>query len=273
VKLNNTYLLFNSGSAAEHAGWATAHREISKALESMRWPDRNRVKQFRIPRIVTIKAGETYVAADGAVKTAKEDKTLRNGVRSLRDQFRRWMIERNCTCEKPLSLAPFFKELRESKAGVFTKYPPPTAEELEREKNQALNESVGDFDFWFETSSKFSTVVEWETGNISSSHRSLNKMCLALMGRLVDAGVLIVPSFMLYPHLTDRIGNIRELQPYFHFWNRVGTLVSRGLLAVIEVEHDALFKSTDQRDFVPLGSDGNSKKDRSRRVKKSSEKR
>jgi hypothetical protein len=40
----------------------------------------------------------------------------------------------------------------------------------------------------------------------------------------------------------------------------VGTLVDRGLLAVVEVEHDELLTSTDVRDFISMGTDGNSKK-------------
>jgi hypothetical protein len=85
-------------------------------------------------------------------------------------------------------------------------------------------------------------------------------MCLALLGGLAEAAVLIVPSARLYVHLTDRIGNIRELQPYFYFWNSVGQLVERGLLAVMEVEHDTLFESTDLRDFIPRGKEGNSRR-------------
>lgn len=259
MKLNNTYLLFDSKQTSKRDDWAEAHGAILNAIKSMRWPDEEGAHTFRIPRIVTVKPGAKYIGADGKAKTAKEKKTLRNGVRPLRDQFRRWMQKEAWTCEESCSLAPFFKGLRESSTAVFTKFPPPTQKELEEAKAEALNESVGDFDFWFRTTLNFRTVVEWETGNISSSHRSLNKMCLALMGGLVDAGVLIVPSKFLYPHLTDRIGNIRELQPYFYFWNRVGTLVDCGLLAVMEVEYDALFKSTDLRDFVSMGTDGNSK--------------
>ena len=37
-------------------------------------------------------------------------------------------------------------------------------------------------------------AVEWETGNISSSHRALNKMALGLLKGALAAGVLIVPS-------------------------------------------------------------------------------
>jgi len=280
VKLNNTYLLFDSKQTAKREDWVEAHAAISNAIASMRWPDEDGVHTFRLPRIVSLKPGSEYVDANGKTGTVKEKrnqkaKTLRNGVGPLRDQFRRWMGKTGWICEESCSLAPFFKKLRESSAAVFTKFPTPAEKELEEAKVEALNESVGDFDFWFQTKSKFRTVVEWETGNISSSHRSLNKMCLALMGEIVDAGVLIVPSKFLYPHLTDRIGNIRELQPYFYFWNRMGTLVDRGLLAVVEVEHDELFKSTDLRDFISMGTDGNSKRSAgpTRRKRKSTKKR
>lgn len=37
-------------------------------------------------------------------------------------------------------------------------------------------------------------VVEWETGNISSSHRALNEMLLGIMLGKIAAGILIVPS-------------------------------------------------------------------------------
>jgi hypothetical protein len=254
VKLNNTYVLLNSGNVAERVGWAQAHKAISDSVKSMRWPNRKGVRKFRIPRIVSIPVGSRYTDSQGHTREVKDKKkTLRNGVRPLRDQFRTWMAKKKWRHEKPLSLVPFFGELRGRNAVVFPKYPQTNqVEEIQ------LNESVGDFDFWFMTKSGFRTVVEWETGNISSSHRSLNKMCLALMGGLVDTAVLIVPSRMLYPHLTDRIGNIRELQPYFYFWNRFGTMVNEGLLVVIEVEHDELFKSTDLREFVSLGTDGNS---------------
>lgn len=259
MKRNNTYVLFDSGATANRHGWAQAHDAIAVALRSMRWPDRDGVSQFKIPGFIAIKAGQEYTDAKGKVVTVKKKTTiLRNGVRPLRDQFRRWMSEQHCNCEESLSLAPFFQKLREKSAVVFSKYPAPSETELEKAKNEALNESVGDLDFWFQTDGQFTTAVEWETGNISSSHRSLNKLCLALMGGLIDAGVLIVPSFMLYPHLTDRIGNVRELQPYFYFWNRFGTLVDHGLLSVVEVEHDELWRSTDLREFVPMGTDGNS---------------
>jgi hypothetical protein len=61
-------------------------------------------------------------------------------------------------------------------------------------------------------------AIEWETGNISSSHRSMNKLAIALGSGVVQVGVLIVPSRQLYDHLTDRIGNIGELSGYLSMW-------------------------------------------------------
>ena len=51
-------------------------------------------------------------------------------------------------------------------------------------------------------------------------------------------GVLIIPSRAMYFYLTDRIGNYAEIEPYFSMWQSLN--VSEGVLAVIEIEHDAL---------------------------------
>lgn len=55
--------------------------------------------------------------------------------------------------------------------------------------------------------------VEWETGNISSSHRAINKMTLGILKKILIGGALIVPTREMYNYLTDRVGNLRELQP------------------------------------------------------------
>ena len=48
----------------------------------------------------------------------------------------------------------------------------------------------------------------------SPSHRSMNKLALGLIEGVVSGGVLIVPMGARSA-LTDRIGNVRELEPYF----------------------------------------------------------
>lgn len=96
-------------------------------------------------------------------------------------------------------------------------------------------------------------VVEWETGNISSSHRAVNKMALGLLTKKCIAGVLIVPNSNLAQYLTDRIGNIEELQPYFPLWENVN--VSEGVLEIIVIEHDAESFAVPR---IPKGTDGRS---------------
>lgn len=96
---------------------------------------------------------------------------------------------------------------------------------------------------------------EWETGNISSSHRSLNKLCLGLLRKELVGGFLVVPSRQLYKYLTDRVGNVRELEPYFEFW--AATCCKEGVLEIVVIEHDAesltvprISKGTDGRSLL-----------------------
>jgi hypothetical protein len=101
--------------------------------------------------------------------------------------------------------------------------------------------SPGDFDACKQFGGS-TFCVEWETGNISSSHRSLNKMTLALTYGLIDGGILVVPTRVMYRHLTDRIGNYEELRPYLPLWRRVEG-IGKGILAILAVEQDRLSAS------------------------------
>lgn len=110
-------------------------------------------------------------------------------------------------------------------------------------------------------------AIEWETGNISSSHRSVNKLAIALSAGTIQAGVLIVPSRACYEHLTDRIGNISELSGYLELWEAAKAGVKRGLLAISVVEQDEL--TTDERvPYLPVGDDGRARQGRARRSKR-----
>ncbi len=94
-------------------------------------------------------------------------------------------------------------------------------------------------------------AVEWETGNISSSHRAINKMAVGLMDGVIEGGVLILPSRDMYQYLTDRVGNFAEIEPYFNVWKNLK--ISNGFLAVIEIEHDDLSKDVSP---IKKGTDG-----------------
>jgi len=255
VKLNNTFILFDAGGISKSSEWKKAHEAIEHAVSGISWPVGS-TRGLVIPQIMTIKKGETYTDIKGKTQIWKDSKplTLRNGVPTLKMLFRQNLESAGWKSEEPLSLKPYFEKIRSDKtlAQVF-RYPESLAEAIQ----DPLHEGVGDFDFWLRSSEGFRTVIEWETGNISSSHRSLNKICLAFLGGLLDAAVVIVPSNKCNVHLTDRVGNIRELQPYFYFWSAFGRSLSKGLLAIMEVEQDGLFKSVDVRDYIPRGADGN----------------
>ncbi|MBG1259110.1 restriction endonuclease [Nostoc commune] len=98
-------------------------------------------------------------------------------------------------------------------------------------------------------------ALEWETGNISSSHRAVNKMVLGLLRGILLGAVLVLPSRKLYSYLTDRIGNYEELEPYFDVWRAVR--IQEGFLAIFVIEHDqidnnvpTITKGTDGRALV-----------------------
>ncbi len=94
-------------------------------------------------------------------------------------------------------------------------------------------------------------VVEWETGNVASSHRAMNKMALALKLGRISGGVLVLPSHRLYPYLTDRIGNYRELEPYLSLYTDLR--LESGYLGVIVVEQDATSEDVPK---IQKGTDG-----------------
>lgn len=61
--------------------------------------------------------------------------------------------------------------------------------------------------------------LEFETGNISSAHRSMNKLAIGIANDDIDFAVLIMPVSALSYYLTDRVSNYEELQPYYSLVN------------------------------------------------------
>lgn len=126
------------------------------------------------------------------------------------------------------------------KSGWLSEYPWPVGERIKPGKMDAAYVSEAGI-----------VAFEWETGNISSSHRSMNKMALGLLTDATIAGILVVPSRKLYPYLTDRIGNYDELEPYLPLWR--ATPCKQGVLEIIVIEHDAESFSVPK---IPKGTDG-----------------
>ncbi|WP_281966293.1 hypothetical protein [Serinicoccus marinus] len=96
-------------------------------------------------------------------------------------------------------------------------------------------------------------AVEWETGNISSSHRAMNRLGLGMHEGRIGGGILVVPTRALYAHLTDRIGNFAELERYLPLWERWDGEPGFGYLAVVTVEQDRLDPTAP---YIPRGTDG-----------------
>jgi hypothetical protein len=94
-------------------------------------------------------------------------------------------------------------------------------------------------------------AFESETGNVASCHRSINKICLGFHIGAIAGGILALSSNSLYPSLTDRVGNIGEIERYFPLWS--ATPCDQGVLEIIVVEHDAI--SADAP-LIPKGKEG-----------------
>lgn len=122
--------------------------------------------------------------------------------------------------------------------------------DLETEVDIATLKRPGPMDATIKVGKKL-FCCEWETGNISSSHRAMNKMALGLQKGILMGGALILPTRAMYRYLTDRIGNFPELEPYFDLWKSLK--VEEGLLLVIAIEHDAVSKKVPK---IPKGTDG-----------------
>ena len=126
------------------------------------------------------------------------------------------------------------------------------------ETKMGRNSAKGSYPGAFDCHYTFSTdlkpfVVEWETGNISSSHRAINRIALGILNSWISGGVLIVPSENLARFLTDRIGNEPELRPYVPLWKKWEKLSSMSYLGIITIEHD---KESFDVPRIPKGTDG-----------------
>lgn len=92
---------------------------------------------------------------------------------------------------------------------------------------------------------------EWETGNVSSTHRAINKLLDGITRGTLNGGILVLAMRDTQRYLTDRVGNFEEIAPYFEFWSRYP--VPDGILRVYGVGHDQLDPSVPH---IPKGKDG-----------------
>jgi hypothetical protein len=145
---------------------------------------------------------------------------------------------------KPIKLG--FQELLKSRGWLLEQ----RQRRTDSDKRRAL--MPGAFDAWVDLTSEgyLPFVAEWETGNISSSHRALNKMAIAMLDKRLVGGVLVLPTRSLARYLTDRVGNYEEIEPYFPLWQ---SLKVDGFLGLLAVEHNGISWNVER---IPKGSDG-----------------
>lgn len=115
----------------------------------------------------------------------------------------------------------------------------------------AVNKRPGPVDGMYRFENNGDFALEWETGNISSSHRAINKMCVGLLEQKLKGGALVLPSKPLYNYLTDRVGNYPELVPYFPVWESLK--IDSGVLVIYVVEYDDTDESVES---IKKGTDG-----------------
>jgi len=241
MKVIRTLVVLDRGGIIDSKEWERIHATYTDAIRAMVYPSGN--------KIFTIRRKTRKINKKGKSTTQWN----RNGVTPIKQQFLAELLKRNWRLEEPLNISALMENYKVSKEAeeLFLEYP------SKRAISEPLHDLVGDLDCFFRVADMWRAVIEWETGNISSSHRSMNKLCLALMAGEIEVGVLIVPSRSLYPHLTDRIGNWMELSPYLHFWKKMGAFVKKGLLAVTVVEHDELTDDP-SASYIGQGRDGRS---------------
>lgn len=229
-----TLVLFDKGDVIGSDDWEILHTSYTHAIISIDYPKGS--GKLRLRRKIKLPNGQWQ----------------RNGVGYLRSRFLDYMKEiEGWRTEGVVKLA------RDRDQPPIMLYP---SRELYREP---VTSDFGGFDFVTTAPNGTRIALEWETGNISSSHRSMNKLAVALCNGIVEIGVLIVPSRELYAHLTDRIGNIGELSGYLSMWEGLKSNVTRGVLAVTVVEHDEVTEDS-SLPYLPVGNDGRAKEGRSK---------
>lgn len=230
MKWLRTLILFDQGDIIASADWQALHNSYVRSIRSIEHPK-----------------GSGSLVVKRKLKLPN-GKSARNGVGYLRNGFLQHI--RDVEGWEPEGLVNLSRDRQQPSIKLY-----PSLQDY----REPITSDFGGFDLVTTGKGGTKIAIEWETGNISSSHRSMNKLAIALSAGIVQVGVLIVPSRSLYEHLTDRIGNIGELSGYLSMWEGLKGTVQRGLLAISVVEHDEL---TDDPEFpfLEVGNDGRAAK-------------
>ena len=189
MKWLRTIVVFDRGNVISEPDWAAVHESYVRSITNIDHP-----------------------AGTGTLVLRKKMKLpngqwMRNGVNYLRSRFLNHIV--SVEGWEPEHVVNLDRDRIQPELSLY-----PSGENY----REPITSDFGGFDFVTKTPSGLLVAVEWETGNISSSHRSMNKLAIALASGIIQVGVLIVPSRSCYENLTDRIGNIGELSGYLELW-------------------------------------------------------
>ena len=206
------------------------------------------IKQLTYPEDSDIFSINTSPTKDQKGKLIKKHQ---NGVKPIKKQFRDLLLKHpNWVAEKTTNTKKYIYHKLGKDLDEFRGWGP-------LDFSIQLKNSISKASSWGPLSNEIRSdmVVEWETGNISSSHRSMNKMISAMFFSHVRAGILIVPVREFYDYLTDRTGNFKELLPYIPFWRiqQENPKIQDTYLEIIGITYDKIDNSVP---FIPKGSDG-----------------
>lgn len=209
VEISHTNILIDKGEFSDSQEWEQLRSQIIQSVQDVHWPPKN--DEF------------TILPEENA-----------NGVSPITEQFEANLDSKqgwNSTGRKHFKSVLSEQDMLDDVIDKLSRY-------YDNPKDIISSP-------WFDGSKKvrtkrkeYFTAVEWETGNISSSHRSLNRIALGLVAGIITAGVVVLPTRNLYEYLTDRVGNYAELEPYFLIWRLLESEVDNGVIEVIAVEQD-----------------------------------
>jgi hypothetical protein len=217
MRLASRSLLLNKLEPDLGSEIATLDREIVHAIESVVWPPGS---------------ADFAILAESGVKRGKG-----SGVGLIKKEFVDSVVDSGWIAERGLRFADG------TVIGRFDAVKPLKGAEFNEGRGRTLNVHSGQF-----------AVLEWETGNISSSHRSLNRMALGLLHGGILAGHLVLPTRKLYRYLTGRVGSLEELSPYFRIYRALN--LPRGFLEVLAVEYDRTSSDPAAVPRIPKATDG-----------------
>jgi hypothetical protein len=103
----------------------------------------------------------------------------------------------------------------------------------DRRSKNAPDQALGYFDAVLPGPVK-PVVVEWEAGDVSSVHRSMNKLTILVSSGIISAGILAVCSRRFYARSTRPRENFRSLESYLRLWKSVPC--ASGVLEIVVLD-------------------------------------